>query len=89
MDGTLNMFRLRENPPEYQVTYNSGPASWVRVFDPEAVGHFLRTSAGLPVDPGASLARELLDGGHATAVVPGLSEPHLVEMGFTKMPSDD
>lgn len=89
MPGTLHIFRLNPDPPEYQVNYNIGSATWVRVFTPVRLDDFLRHSTGLPLDTVDDLSAELRDTGHITAQDLELPESHLAEMGFAESPSDD
>ena len=85
----LNIFRLHDNPLEYQVTYNSGTDSWVRVFDPEGVVDFLVHDLAFAREQADRLRDQLGDSGHAVVEIPSLSEAHLVEEHFARMPSDD
>lgn len=48
MAGTLHIFRLKPDPPQYQVNINLGANSWVRVFDADGLDEFLRHTWGLP-----------------------------------------
>ncbi len=89
MAGMLNIFRLQDSPLRYQVTYNSGPDSWVRVFDIDGIRDFLVSGAAITLDEAESLGRRLTDGGHVVAEIPNISESELVQEHFAKMPSDD
>ena len=66
MAGTLHIFRRNDSPLEYQANYNLGAASWVRVFDPEALDHFLRLGTGLAPGNVDAMLKELRDNGHTS-----------------------
>lgn len=89
MAGTLHIFRRKETPLEYQVNYNLGAASWVQVFDPDGLDHFLRLSTGLATDSVDAILAELHDKGHTSEGPVAISESHLPEMGFAESPSDE
>jgi hypothetical protein len=89
MAGTLHIFRRNDTPLEYQANYNIGAASWVQVFDPEGLDHFLRLSTGLPPDEVDSMLAELRDTGHITEAPVEIGETHLAVMGFAESPSDE
>ncbi len=89
MAGTLHIFRRNETPLEYQANYNVGPASWVQVFDPAGLDHFLRLSTGLAPDEVDALLAELRDHGHITEAPIEIGETHLGVMGFAESPSDE
>jgi hypothetical protein len=89
MPGTLHIFRLREQPPQYQVNYNLGAPSWVQVFDEPGLDHFLRRAAALPPEEVDAMWNELRTAGHTTEADVELGESHLAEMGFTESPSDE
>ena len=44
MPGTLHIFRLKDNPLQYQVNYNLGANSWVQVFDAPISMNFFATA---------------------------------------------
>lgn len=88
MAGTLHIFRRNDTPLEYQANYNLGPASWVQVFDPPHLEHFLGLGSGLPPDKVGAMLAELRDNGHTTEAPVSISESHLAEMGFAETPSD-
>jgi hypothetical protein len=89
MPGTLHIFRLKDNPPQYQVNYNLGANSWVQVFDPTHLDEFLRHSAGLPAAEADAMLNELRSDGHTTEANVDIAEMHLGEMGFAESPSDE
>jgi hypothetical protein len=89
MPGTLHIFRLKPEPPEYQVNYNLGANSWVQVFDPEELDHFLHVASALPDDEVDALWKELRAKGHTTEGNVDIHESHLTEMGFVESPSDE
>lgn len=89
MPGTLHIFRLKDNPPQYQVNYNLGANSWVQVFDPAHLDEFLRHSAALPTAEVDSMLNELRNEGHTTEANVNIAEMHLGEMGFAESPSDE
>ena len=89
MAGTLHIFRRSETPLEYQVNYNLGPSSWVQVFDPAGLDHFLRLGTGLAPGTVDALLAELRDHGHTTEGKVAIAESHLPEMGFAQSPSDE
>ena len=89
MPGTLHIFRLKPDPPQYQVNYNIGAASYVQVFDDAGVEEFLLHSSALPVSEVDALLRELRSSGHTTEALVELPEAHLGEMGFAESPSDE
>ena len=89
MPGTLHVFRLKENPLQYQVNYNIGANSWVQVFTPEGVDEFLHHATGLPEDEIEAMLSELRQENHTTEANVELSESHLPEMGFAESPSDE
>jgi hypothetical protein len=89
MPGTLHIFRLKADPPEYQVNYNLGTHSWVQVMEPERIEEFLRLAAALPDDEITAMLDELKKDGHTTEAMVDVGESHLGEMGFAETPSDE
>ncbi len=89
MPGTLHIFRLKADPPQYQVNYNLGANSWVQVMEPERVEEFLRLAAALPDDEVTAMLDELRKDGHTTEALVDVGESHLGEMGFAETPSDE
>jgi hypothetical protein len=89
MSGTLHIFRLKADPPQYQVNYNLGANSWVQVFEPAGLEEFLHHSAALPADEVAAILDELRSKGSTTEANVNLGESHLGEMGFAESPSDE
>jgi hypothetical protein len=89
MPGTLHIFRLKADPLQYQVNYNLGANSWVRVVDPVGLEEFLRHSSALPVSEVDAMLDELRSQGHTTEAKVDIPEMHLGEMGFAESPSDE
>jgi len=89
MPGTLHIFRRNETPLEYQANYNLGAASWVQVFDPVGLEHFLRLSTALPAATVDAMLLELRDKGNTSEGPVHIGESHLAEMGFAESPSDE
>ncbi len=89
MPGTLHIFRLKADPPQYQVNYNLGANSWVQVFDPAGLDEFLKHSSALPLSEIDALLDELRRQGRTTEAMVDLPESHLGEMGFAETPSDE
>jgi hypothetical protein len=89
MAGTLHIFRRNDTPLEFQANYNLGAASWVQVFDPAGLEHFLRLSTGLLPDRVDAMLAELHDKGNTTEAPVEIGELHLGEMGFAESPSDE
>jgi len=89
MPGTLHIFRLKPDPPQYQMNYNLGANSWVQVFDFAGLEEFLLHSSGLAVSDVDALLQELRVSGHTTEANVDLPESHLGEMGFAESPSDE
>jgi hypothetical protein len=89
MPGTLHIFRLKADPPQYQANYNLGTRSYLRVFNAAGIEEFLTHNVLLPNGEAARLLAELHSSGHATEATVGLSETHLGEMGFTETPSEE
>lgn len=89
MPGTLHIFRLNDNPLQYQVNYNVGANSWVQVFDPPHLDEFLRHGSALPPTEVDAMLNELRSDGRTTEANVNLSESHLGEMGFAESPSDE
>jgi len=89
MPGTLHIFRLKDNPLQYQVNYNLGANSWVQVFDAAHLDEFLRHSAALPTAEVDAMLNELRSDGHTTEANVDIGESHLPEMGFAESPSDE
>ncbi len=89
MAGTLHIFRRNQTPVEYQANYNLGATSWVQVFDPAGLDHFLRLGSGLPDDKVDAMLQELRDKGNTSEAPVIISETHLPEMGFAESPSDE
>jgi len=89
MAGTLHIFRRSDTPVEYQVNYNLGAASWVQVFDPNGLDHFLRLGTGLASETVDALLTDLRDNGHSSEAPVAIPESHLAEMGFAQSPSDE
>jgi hypothetical protein len=88
MPGTLHIFRLKSDPPQYQVDFNLGANSWVRVFDAHGLDEFLRHSWALPEGEVEAMLGELRAIGHTTEAFVDMQESHLAEMGFAESPSD-
>jgi len=88
MSGTLHIFRLKSNPVEFQVNYNLGSATWVKVFDNKEIDHFLRHDATLAEDQASAVLKELSESGRSTLGAFRFHEPHLAEMGFSESPSE-
>ena len=89
MPGTLHIFRLKDNPLQYQVNYNLGANSWVQVFDPDGLDEFLHHSTALPVAEVDAMLKELRTDGRTTEAHVDIGEAHLGEMGFAESPSDE
>lgn len=89
MPGTLHIFRLKEDPLQYQVNYNLGANSWVQVMEPARVEEFLRLAAALPDSEVEEILSELRNNGHTTEGNVDVGESHLGEMGFAESPSDE
>lgn len=89
MPGTLHIFRLSENPLQYQVNYNLGANSWVQVFEAAHLDEFLRHSSALPPAEVDAMLNELRSAGHTTEANVHIGELHLGEMGFAESPSDE
>ena len=89
MPGTLHIFRLKAEPLQYQVNYNLGANSWVRVVDPVGLEEFLRHSSALPVSEVDAMLDEVRSQGHTTEAKVDIPEMHLGEMGFAESPSDE
>jgi len=88
MPGTLHIFRLKNNPLQYQVNYNLGANSWVQVFDPAGLDEFLHHSTALPDSEVEAMLKELRTDGRTTEGNVDIAEAHLGEMGFAESPSD-
>jgi hypothetical protein len=89
MPGVLHIFRLKADPPQYQMNYNVGANSWVQVFTPPSLEKFLHHSAGLAPDEIDAMLAELRRDNHTTEANVDLPESHLPEMGFAESPSDE
>lgn len=89
MPGTLHIFRLRPDPLQYQVNYNIGAYSYVQVFDPQGLDHFLRHNSAVSVADIDAMWDELRNSGHTTEAEVDIHESHLTEMGFAETPSDE
>ena len=89
MPGTLHIFRLKPEPPQYQVNINVGANSWVRVFDAAGLDEFLRHTWALPESEVEAMLQEIRSGGHTTEALVDIPEAHLGEMGFAESPSDE
>jgi hypothetical protein len=89
MPGTLHIFRLNPEPPQYQVNINVGANSWVRVFDASGLDEFLRHTWALPESEVEAMLQEIRSGGHTTEALVDIPEAHLGEMGFAESPSDE
>lgn len=89
MPGTLHIFRLKSEPPEYQVNYNLGAYSYVQVMDPEDLDHFLRVPCALPETEVLGLWDELKSKGSTNEALIDIPETHMAEMGFAESPSDE
>jgi len=89
MAGTLHIFKRNDTPLEYQANYNLGAVSWVQVFDPLRLEHFLRLSAALSGDTVDAMLSELRDKGSTSEGPVAIGESHLAEMGFAESPSDE
>lgn len=89
MPGNLHIFRLKANPPQYQVNYNIGANSWVQVFTPEGLDEFLRHATGISPEEVDAMLSELRVENHTTEAEVELAESHLGEMGFAESPSDE
>jgi hypothetical protein len=89
MPGNLHIFRLKADPPQYQVNYNIGANSWVQVFTPEGLDEFLRHASGIAPDEIDAMLSELRQEHNTTESEVDLAESHLGEMGFAESPSDE
>lgn len=89
MAGTLHIFKRNEAPLEYQANYNLGATSWVQVFDPVGLDHFLQTGSGLTTNSIESILADLRARGHTSEAPVDIRESHLAEMGFAESPSDE
>ena len=89
MPGNLHIFRLKADPPQYQMNYNLAANSWVQVFTPEGLDEFLHHSSALPEGEVEAMLSELRREGHTTTANVDLPESHLGEMGFVESPSDE
>jgi hypothetical protein len=89
MAGTLHIFRLKPDPPQYQANINVGAATWVRVFDAPGLDEFLRHTWGLPESETEAMLGELRALGRTTEALVEIPESHLAEMGFAESPSDE
>jgi len=89
MPGNLHIFRLKADPPQYQVNYNVGAHSWVQVFTAAGLNEFLSHSTGLPPDEVDVMLVQLREENHTTEANVDLAESHLPEMGFAESPSDE
>ena len=89
MPGTLHIFRLQENPPQYQMNYNLGANSWVQVFTPAGLEEFLRHSSGIGEPDVEAMLSEVRAQHHTTQGDVDLAVSHLGEMGFAESPSDE
>jgi hypothetical protein len=89
MSGTLHIFRLKADPLQYQVNYNLGVHSWVKVFDASGLDEFLRHSWGLPDSELEAMLGELRAMGQTTEAFLDMQESHLAEMGFAESPSEE
>lgn len=89
MPGDLHIFRLKADPPQYQMNYNLGAYSWVQVFTPQGLEDFLSHGTGLPRDEVERMLAEVLRENHTTGAGVDLPESHLGEMGFVETPSDE
>ena len=89
MAGTLHIFRRNDTPLEFQANYNLGATSWVQVFDPVGLEHFLHLGTGLAADTVDAILAEVRHKGSTTHAPVSISEAHLAEMGFAESPSDE
>lgn len=89
MSGTLHIFRLKPDPLQYQVNYNLGVHTWVKVVDTDGLDELLRHSWGLPDSEIGAMIDELKTAGHTTEAFIDVGEAHLAEMGFAESPSDE
>jgi len=89
MAGMLHIFRRNETPLEYQANYTAGAASWVEVFDPAGLEHFLRNGSGMAAADVDAMLAELRDNGHTTEAPVQIRESHLSEVGFKESPTDE
>jgi hypothetical protein len=89
MPGILHIFRLQADPLQYQLNYNVGAASWVKVFTPDGLEEFLRHGAALPATEVDAMLSELRKENHTTEADVDLAESHLGEMGFAESSSDE
>ena len=89
MAGTLHIFRLKPDPLQYQVNFNIGANSWVKVFEARGLDEFLRHTWGLPATEIDAMLGELRSSGRTTEALVEMQESHLAEMGFAETPSDE
>ena len=89
MPGTLHIFRLTPDPLQYQVNYNLGVNTWVKVLDAKRLDEFLRHSWGFPDSEISAMLDELHSSGRTTEAFVDVGEAHLAEMGFAESPSDE
>ncbi len=89
MAGTLHIFKRNDSPLEFQANYNLGATSWVQVFDPVGLDHFLQIGSGLTANSIDAILADLRANGHTSEAPVNIPESHLAEMGFAESPSDD
>ena len=89
MPGTLHIFRLKPDPPQYQVNLNVGANTWVRVVDTHGLDEFLRHTWALPESEVDAMLQEIRSDGRTTEALVDIPESHLAEMGFVETPSDE
>lgn len=88
MPGTLHIFAMKTEPPQYQVNYNLGANTWVQVLDWEGVEEFLEHGSALAASEVEAMLEELRSAGHTSEADVDIAEAHLGEMGFAESPSD-
>ena len=89
MPGTLHIFRLKPDPLQYQVNYNLGVVTWVKVLDADGLDEFLHHSWGFPDTEIDAMLNELHTTGRTTEAFIDIGDAHLAEMGFAESPSDE
>ena len=95
MPGYVHLFRLgadvaNSSAPvsQYQLTYNNGGNSFVRVFDAAGLEEFIRSNLGITA-PAADKALADLRAGHPVTIADvEIPEREAATLGLEQMPSD-
>ena len=94
MPGFVHIFLLGSEQrggrpvPQFQLTYNTGGNSYVRVFDEEGLDEFLHSHAGVEGELADKAIEELRRAGNTTIADVDIKDYEAPGLGLEQLPSD-